>query len=86
MITNVLIHRVQASDWDVEEKHICLWGNQYEILPPLPLFDVVGKILYPYCSDAEAEALILWLLDVKAISLENTLMLGKIEGMRRRGQ
>ena len=86
MITNVLIHRVQASDWDVEEKHICLWGNQYEILPPLPLFDVVGKILYPYCNDAEAEALILWLLDVKAISLENTLMLGKIEGMRRRGQ
>ena len=71
MITNVLIHRVQASDWDVEEKHICLWGNQYEILPSLPLFDVVGKILYPYCSEAEAP--ILWLPDAKAISLENSL-------------
>ena len=32
-------------------------------------------------TDAEAEALILWPPD----SLENTLMLGKIEGRRRRG-
>ena len=47
---------------------------------------MIGKILYPYCSDAEAEAPILWLPDAKAISLENTLMLGTIEGMRRRGQ
>ena len=35
-------------------------------------------------TDAEAEAPILWLPDVKN-SLEKTLMLGKIEGKRRRG-
>ena len=34
----------------------------------------------------EAEAPILWLLDARANSLEKTLMLGKIEGWRRRGQ
>ena len=35
-------------------------------------------------TDAETEVPILWLLDVKAKSLEKTLMLGKIEGRRRR--
>ena len=37
-------------------------------------------------TDAEAEAPILWPPDVKNDSLEKTLMLGKIEGRRRRGQ
>ena len=37
-------------------------------------------------TDAEAEALILWPPDAKADSFEKTLMLGKIEGRRRRGQ
>ena len=37
-------------------------------------------------TDAKAEAPILWPLDVKADSLEKTLMLGKTEGRRRRGQ
>ena len=36
-------------------------------------------------TDAEAEAPMLWLLIERANSLENTLMLGKIEGGRRRG-
>ena len=36
-------------------------------------------------TDAEVEALILWPPDVKNYSLEKTLMLGKIEGRRRRG-
>ena len=36
-------------------------------------------------TDAEAETPILWPLDVKTDSLEKTLMLGKIEGGRRRG-
>ena len=35
--------------------------------------------------DAEAETPILWPPDVKSDSLEKTLMLGKIEGKRRRG-
>ena len=37
-------------------------------------------------TDAEAETQILWSPDVKNCSLEKTLMLGKIEGGRRRGQ
>ena len=37
-------------------------------------------------TDAEAEGSILWPPDSNTISLEKTLMLGKIEGGRRRGQ
>ena len=37
-------------------------------------------------NDAEAEALILWPLIRRADSLEKTLMLGKIEGRKRRGR
>ena len=37
-------------------------------------------------TDVEAETLILWPPDMKNDSLEKTLMLGKIEGRRRRGQ
>ena len=37
-------------------------------------------------TDVEAETPILWPPDVRADSLENTLMLGKIEDRRRRGR
>ena len=37
-------------------------------------------------TDVEAETPILWPPDVKSYSLEKTLMLGKIEGRRRRGR
>ena len=37
-------------------------------------------------TDAEAEAPILWPPDMKTDSLEKILMLGKIEGRRRRGR
>ena len=37
-------------------------------------------------TDVEAETPILWHLMQRADSLEKTLMLGKIEGRRRRGQ
>ena len=37
-------------------------------------------------TDAEAEAPILWPPDAKTDSFEKTLMLGKIEGRRRKGQ
>ena len=36
-------------------------------------------------TDVEAETPILWPPDVKRYSFEKTLMLGKIEGRRRRG-
>ena len=37
-------------------------------------------------TDVEAETPIFWPLDARADSFEKTLMLGKIEGGRRRGQ
>ena len=37
-------------------------------------------------TDVEAESPILWPPDARADSFEKTLMLGKIEGRRRRGQ
>ena len=37
-------------------------------------------------TDAEAETPVLWPPDARADSLEKTLMLGKIEGRRRRGR
>ena len=37
-------------------------------------------------TDAEAKAPILWPPDTEANSLEKTLMLGKIEGRKRRGK
>ena len=37
-------------------------------------------------TDVEAETPILWPPDVRADSFEKTLMLGKIEGRRRRGR
>ena len=37
-------------------------------------------------TDVEAETPILWPPDVRADSFEKTLMLGKVEGRRRRGQ
>ena len=37
-------------------------------------------------SDAEAEAPVLWLCDAKSQLIGKTLMLGKIEGRRRRGR
>ena len=36
-------------------------------------------------TDAESEAAILWTPDAKCNSLEKTLILGKIEGRRKRG-
>ena len=37
-------------------------------------------------TDLETETTVLWPPDVKADSFEKTLMLGKIEGKRRKGQ
>ena len=45
-----------------------------------------GNQPWIFIRRADAEAPILWLLMRRADSLEKTLMLGKIEGRRRRGQ
>ena len=45
-----------------------------------------GNQLLIFVGRIDAEAPILWLLDVKSDSLEKTLMLGNTEGKRRRRQ
>ena len=45
-----------------------------------------GNQLLIFIGRIDAEAPILWLLDVKSDSLEKTLMLGNTEGKRRRRQ
>ena len=42
--------------------------------------DIIGR------TDAEAESPVFWSSDVNSDSLEKSLMLGKIEGRKRRGQ
>ena len=46
----------------------------------------VKSLVFIGRTDVEAETPILWPHDAKDDSLEKTLMLGKIEGRRRRGQ
>ena len=58
--------------WTAENKPTNPKGNQPQIF--------IGR------TDAKAGAPILWPPDVKGYSLKKTLMLGKIEGRRRRGQ
>ena len=55
-----------------------------EIQPVLPKGDQF--LVFIGRTDVEAETPILWPPDVKADSFEKTLMLGKIEGRRRRGR
>ena len=67
----VMLEKTLESPLDSKIKPVSPKGNQPWLL--------IGR------TDAEAEALILWPPDVRANSLEKTLMLGKIEGRRKRG-
>ena len=70
---NVVLEKTLESSLDYEEiKPVHPKGNQSWIF--------IGR------TDAKAETPILWPPDARAHSLEKTLMLGKIEGRRRRGQ
>jgi len=68
----------------VLEKTLVSPLDRKEIQPVLPKghqsWVFIGR------TDVEAETQILWHLMWRADSLEKTLMLGKIEGRRRRGQ
>ena len=69
----MMLEKTVESPLDFKEiKAVNTKGNQSWIF--------IGRI------DAKAEALILWPPDVKSWLLEKTLILGKIEGGRRRGQ
>ena len=76
-------------------KNCCFWTVVLEKTLESPLYSKESKPVNPKGkqpwiftgrTDAEAEAPILWLPDWRANSLEKTLMLGKIEGRRRREQ
>ena len=87
--------------WELDHKEGCVpqnWCFQIvveektleSLLDFMKLKQVYPKINQPWIfigkADAEVEAPILWALDVRADSLEKTLMLGKIEGRSRSGQ
>ena len=68
----VVLEKTLESPLDCKEiQPVIPKGNQYWIF--------IGR------TDAEAETPIVWPPDAKSDSLEKTLMLGKIEGRRRRG-
>ena len=55
------------------------YDHSCHLYRPLLIMSIIGR------TDAEAETPILWPPDARADSLEKTLMLGRIEGGRRRG-
>ena len=76
-------------------KNWCFWTMVLEKTPESPLDCKEIQPVHPKGNqswvfigrtDAEAETPILWLPDKRADSFEKTLMLGKIEGRRRRGR
>ena len=73
MLLNVVLEKTLESPLDCKEiQPVHPKGDQSWVF--------IGR------TDVEAEAPILWLPDVKSCSFEKTLMLGKIEGRRRRGR
>ena len=70
--TVVLEKTLEGPLYSKKIKPINSKGNQSQIL--------IGR------TDAEAETPVLWPPDEKRPSLEKTLMLGKIEGRRKRGR
>ena len=76
-------------------KNWCFWTVVLEKTLESPLDCKAIKLVHPKenqswifigRTDTEAETPIFWPLDAKNYSLEKTLMVGKIEGRRRRGQ
>ena len=69
----MVLEKTFESPWNCKKlKQVNPKGNQFLVF--------IGR------TDAEAEAPILWPPDARADLLEKTLMLGKIEGRRRRGR
>ena len=92
-------NHIQIWEFDHKEgwalKNWCFWtavlektlGNDFDSKEIKPV-NSKGNQLWIFIgrADAEPEAPILWYLTRAADSLEKTLMLGKIEGRRRRGR
>ena len=79
---------IKKAEWQkIDAFELWCWRrflSQKEIKPVNPKGNQPG--IFIGRTDAEAEAPIPWPPDGSADSLEKTLMLGKIEGRRRRGQ
>ena len=88
-----------CESWDYKESWVlnnwCFWTVVLEKTFESPLYCKEIQAVHPKGNqswiifgrtDAEAETPILWPPDAKNWSFEKTLMLGKIEGRRRRGQ
>ena len=80
----------KAEHWRIDVFELWCWKRLESTLDCKEIHPVHPKANQSWIfigrTDAEAEAPILWPPDVKADSLEKILMLGKIEGRRRRGQ
>ena len=79
-----MLHRVWKSWREAEQKKTLESSLEWKGIKPInpkgnQHWIFIGR------TDAEAEAPIFWLPDAKTDSLEKTLMLGNIEGRRRRG-
>ena len=78
--------------WELEykeswmPKNWCFWNVVLENILESPLVHPKGNQSWIFIGRTDAEAPIFWPPDVKSDSLEKTLMLGKIEGGRRRGR
>ena len=96
MVYPVVTYRCES--WTIKKlraKELMLWTVVLKKTPESPLDCKEIQPVNPERNqswifigrtDAEAETSILWTLDAKSWLLEKTLMLGKIEGGRRRGQ
>ena len=80
----------KAECWSIDSFELWCWEDSWESLVCKEIKLVNPKGNRPWIvigrTDDEAEAPILWLPDVKSWLTGKTLMLGKIEGRRRRGQ
>ena len=79
----------KAEHWRLEYLELWCWGRLESPLDCKEIKSVSHKGNQPWIfierTDAEAEAVILCLPDAKSDSFEQTLMLGKTEGRKRRG-
>ena len=79
----------KAECWSLDAFKLWCWRTLKSPLDSKEIKPVNPKVRQPWIfigrTDAEAEASILWPTDTKSWHIWKTLMLGKIEGSRRRG-
>ena len=76
----------KAEHWKIDAFELWCWRRLLRIPWPARTSNPKGNWSWIFAGGTDGEAPILWPPDVKSCSLEKTLMLGRIEGRRRRGQ